>query len=112
MADVYAGIGNYLARSKDIGLGPVLDEIADEIEQYAVGLAVEHVESGDYIESIRTVIDRQSPSGRDRFVSSDDPGALAIEYGHDLVDDDGNVVSHVAGQHIFGRAAEAVRGQH
>jgi hypothetical protein len=110
VADVYAGTASILARATDIDLGPVLDEVAHEIEAYAVGLAAEHVQSTDYVRSISTAIDRTSPSRRDRLVYSDDPGALAIEYGHTAKTKDGGAGEHVEGQHILGRAAEAARG--
>jgi hypothetical protein len=127
MADVFAGTGDYLARSKDIDLGPELDAIADEIQSYAIGLAAEHVNTADYANSLKVAIDRSSPSGRDRLVYSDDPAALAIEYGHHIADNEGGdstdravrrrrrqaddrETRFVPGQHILGRAAEAARG--
>jgi hypothetical protein len=110
MADVSAGVGDYLARSKDIELDGVLDEIAHEIEQYAVGLAAEHVKSGDYVDSIKVTIDRSSPSRRDRYVYSDDVAAMAIEYGHLSGAQGDEERTPVGGQHILGRAAEAARG--
>lgn len=110
MADVFANVGSILARATDIDLGPVLDEVAHEIEAYAIGLASEHVETGDYAESIGVTIDRTSPSRRDRLVYSDDPAAMEIEYGHHAKRKDGGEGEFVPGQHILGRAAEAARG--
>jgi hypothetical protein len=110
MADVFPGIGDYLARSNDIDLGSVLDEVAHGIELYAVGLAAEHVKSGDYVDSIKITIDRSSESKRDRYVYSDDVAAMSIEYGHLSGSQGDEHRTPVAGQHIFGRAAEAVEG--
>lgn len=109
MADVFKGIGTQLARAKDIDLGPVLDEIAHEIESFAVGLAAEHVETGDFAGSIGVTVDRTSPSRRDRLVYSDDPAVLSIEFGHDQVDENGISHGFVEGLHILQRAADAVQ---
>lgn len=108
MAEVFAGVGRAIARDKSIELDPILDEIAHRIEAYAVGLASEHVRSGDYVSSIAVTVDRLSPSGRDRLVYSDDPAALSIEYGHRTRKADGTIGEFVDGQHILGRAADAV----
>lgn len=110
MADVYAGVGDYLARSTEIDLSPELDEVAHEIEAYAVGLAAEHFQTGEYVSSIHVTTDRSSPSRRDRLVYSDDPAALSIEYGHRAQAADGSPGEWVEGQHILGRAAAAARG--
>lgn len=106
MATVMRGLGRYLARSNDINLETDLDRIAGEVEAYAVGLAAEHVRTGDFARSIQTRVDRISPSGRDRVVYSDDPNALSIEYGHNARTKDG--IRPVDGLHILGRAADAV----
>jgi hypothetical protein len=109
MAKVDRGLGRYLARSSDVDLDPILDQIADEIEVNAIGLAAEHIKSGDYVDSIHTTVDKLSPSGRDRIVYSDDPDALAIEFGHLSGSRTSESRTPVAGQHILGRAADAVR---
>ena len=106
MADVYAGLGDYLAKSADIDLGPALDEVAHKIAAAATSLAAQHVESGDYISSIHVTTLHDSESGRDRFVYSDDPAALSIEYGHVAHTSEGKG-RRVEGQHIMGRAADS-----
>ncbi len=106
MARVYNGTGRYLARSKDVELDPVLDEIAARIESHAIGLAAANIETGDYVSSIEVRKDRLSPSGRDRLVVSTDPAALAIEFGH-LSGRRGDANRRpVPGQHIIQRAAD------
>ena len=110
MAEVFKGIGSQIARDKDIDLGPELDEVAREILAFAIGLAAEHVDTGDFARSLNISIDRSSPSRRDRLVYSDDPAALSIEYGHVQRNKDGTPGEFVEGLHILARAADAVPG--
>ncbi len=93
MSFVYPGVGSKIARMKD--LGPVLDAAAEEVEKLMIGVAADHIDTGDYVDSIRVSVDKSSPSKQDRFVGPSDPGAEAIEYG--WTDEQGRV--H-AGQHI------------
>ncbi len=101
MAEVYPGLGDWLATSPEIDLGPALDEVAAKVEQRAQGIAAAHSDTGEFAGSIRTEVDHSSPSGRDRVVFSDHPAAAAIEWGH--VAPDG---THVEGLHVFAQAAD------
>lgn len=102
---VYAGLGRWLARNIDTDLE--LEAIAGEVSAAAIGLAAEHIETGDFARSIHIRKDRLSPSGRDRLVYSDDPAALSIEFGHNVRTSDGGL-RPVDGLHILGRAADSV----
>ncbi|MEO7260257.1 MAG: DUF5403 family protein [Jatrophihabitantaceae bacterium] len=103
MAEVYEGLGEWLATSPDIDFDSALDEVADQVQGVAVGLAAGHVDTGEFMASIHIEVDRASPSGRDRLIVSDHPASVPIEYGH--VAPDG---SRVPGLHVFARAADAV----
>lgn len=109
MADVFAGVGDIIARAADIELDPVLDEVAHEIEAFAVGLAAEHVKTTTYVDSIGVTVDRSSPSRRDRLVYADDEAAMSIEFGHRATKKDGTLGEWVEGQYILTRAAAAAR---
>lgn len=109
MAEVYPGLGDWLAQSEEIDLDPALDEVAAKVLANAQSLAAQHVDTGAYAASLHVTVDRSSPSRRDRIVESDDPAAIAIEWGHVAHAADG-AGTHVPGQHILARAADAAIG--
>lgn len=120
MSFVNKGTGRMIARlplSDDIGFG-IADALADvghELELRVVGFAAEHIDSGEFLESIGTQFDRRSPSGKDVLVYSDDPHAVSIEFGHvDRVEirHDGRLIGYrivpVQGVHAFSRAMNSL----
>ena len=80
MATVYNGTGAKIARLP--GVQPELDVAAGKILAKAKTLAAQHVDSSAYLNSLKmgTVAGRSGVV--DREVYSDDPGAVAIEFGH------------------------------
>lgn len=73
------------------GVGPLLDKAAEEILGRARANAASHVRSGQYQASLGI-----SRGKLDRYVYSDDPQAIPIEFGH--VTKSGR---YVPGQHIL-----------
>lgn len=80
MAKVYGGTGIKIAKLS--GVQPELDSAASSILARAKAGASRHVDTTHYLQSLKT---RPTPGKRgvvDREVYSDDPGAVAIEFGH------------------------------
>lgn len=80
MAKVYGGTGTKIAKLP--GVQPELDSAASSILARAKAGASQHVATTHYLQSLKT---RPVPGKRgvvDREVYSDDPGAVAIEFGH------------------------------
>jgi hypothetical protein len=70
--------------------------------------AAEHEDTGAYRRSL-SVEKTTGPKGvPDYLVSTDDPGALAIEYGHMTPASKNSPGTFVPGKHILGRAAGQV----
>lgn len=80
MAKVYKGVGVKLARLP--GVQPELDKAAAVILSRAKGLAAQHAKSTRYLNSLKTASVPGKSGVIDRMVYSDDPGAVAIEFGH------------------------------
>lgn len=80
MASVHKGAGTKIARLP--GLQPELDKAARAILVRAQGAAATREDSGAYLRSLGI----QAVPGKrgvvDRLVYADDPGAVAIEFGH------------------------------
>ena len=80
MANVYNGAGVKIARLP--GIQPELDKAAMEILARAKAGAARHADTKHYLKSLK-VGSTPGPRGVvDREVYSDDPGAIAIEFGH------------------------------
>lgn len=82
MAQVYAGAGVKIAKLP--GVQPLLDKAAVEIKARAAAniMSSSKEPTGHYASSLEV---RHVPGKRgvqDRLVVANDPGALAIEYGH------------------------------
>lgn len=80
MATVYAGTGTKIARLP--GIQPELDKAAAQVLARAKGLASQHVKSAAYMNSLQMGTTPGAAGVIDREVYSDDPGAVAIEFGH------------------------------
>jgi hypothetical protein len=80
MATVYAGTGVKIARLP--GIQPELDKAAAAVLARAKGLAAQHAKSTHYLNSLKSGPTPGKSGVVDREVYSDDPGALAIEFGH------------------------------
>lgn len=80
MATVFKGVGTKIARLP--GVQPELDKAAAKILARAKAGASQHVRSGHYLNSLKIKTVRGKGGVIDREVYSDDPGAVAIEYGH------------------------------
>lgn len=80
MANVYRGAGVKIARLS--GVQPALDTAAAKVLSRARAGASRHVDTTHYLQSlkVRTIPGRAGVV--DREVYSDDPGAIAIEFGH------------------------------
>lgn len=96
-----------------VGDSSEMDEAANLVKARVVSEASRNRLTGAYIASIK--IDRvpgRQGNGTlvtDRLIYSDDPGAMAIEYGHRIKGfigplQQGNVNGKVPGQYIFTRA--------
>lgn len=97
MATVYKGTGVKIARLPDIQTE--LDSAAAEILARAKTGAAQHADTKHYLNSLK-VGSTPGPSGvTDREVYSDDPAAVAIEFGHLAEGKKG--VSWVPGQRIL-----------
>lgn len=96
MANIYRNASLIAARM--CGESMAMDAAAHRVEARVKAAAAPHTDEGDFMASIHV----ESVAGRkgvtDRAVSSDDPGALAIEFGHWQ----GN--TWVPGIHAFTRA--------
>lgn len=105
MADVDAGLGDWIAENVD--MGPELDEVIHRVKDAASALAAGHTETGAYEASLVVAVDTTSKSKQDRILYSDDPAAISIEWGHVAPSADG-AGQRVPGQHIMARAADSV----
>lgn len=72
--------------ARQVSLSPVMDAAAEAVETELRGRATIHRLTGAFARSIHTTpVNYVSKNGiviRDRYVSSDDPGVLSIEYGY------------------------------
>lgn len=120
MSTIFKGTGRTLARlplSDEIGFG-IADALADvghELQLRVVGFAAEHIDTGEFLESIGTQFDRRSASGKDVLVYSSDPTAVSKEFGHVVREEilhQGRVIGYrikpVEGIHAFSRAMNSM----
>lgn len=88
---------------------PVMDLHAAKVEAALKANATKHRRTGDFARSIRTATANFTTDKgvvvKDRYVYSDDPAALSIEYGHKQ--DTKNGPKKIPGKHIF---ADTIRG--
>lgn len=97
MAKVYKGVGIKLAKLPDIQTE--LDSAAAEILERAKTGAAQHADTKHYLNSLK-MGSTPGPSGVvDREVYSDDPAAIAIEFGH--LAEGTHKVTWVQGQRIL-----------
>lgn len=89
------------------GQSPVMDEVAAKIESTVRGLAAGHRVTGEYVAGIGSEEIAGKRGVTDRIVFVDHPAAASIEFGHltRLGEGSEGPRRHVAGLHIFGRAA-------
>lgn len=80
MANVYDGAGVKIARLP--GIQPELDTAAAKILARAKAGAARHVDTKHYLKSLKVGATPGQRGVVDREVYSDDPGAVAIEFGH------------------------------
>lgn len=81
MASVYKKAGIEAARIA--GLHPEMDAAAEKVRRSIVAEAARHSDTGAFADSFSVATDLYEKKGvQDRVVSSDDPAALSIEYGH------------------------------
>lgn len=80
MAEVYKGTGTKIARLP--GIQPELDKAAAAILARAKAGAAARANTTRYLNSLKTGTTPGRSGVVDREVYSDDPGAVAIEFGH------------------------------
>lgn len=80
MAEVFKGAGTKIARLP--GVQPELDKAAAVILGRAKGLAAQRANTSHYLNSLKVGTTPGKSGVVDREVYSDDPGAVAIEFGH------------------------------
>lgn len=80
MANVYKGTGVKIARLP--GIQPELDKAAASVLSRAKGLAAQRANTTQYLNSLKSGTTPGKSGVVDREVYSDDPGAIAIEFGH------------------------------
>ena len=97
MANVYKGTGVKIARLP--GIQPELDKAAAVILARAKAGAARHVDTSLYLNSLKVGTTPGKSGVVDREVYSDDPGAIAIEFGHLATGKRG--VSWVAGHRVL-----------
>lgn len=107
MARVYKNA--HVVAARMVGESAPMDRLAQKILAGAKGLAASHVITGDYIGSLK--IAKVGRRVKDRRIYSDDPDALAIEFGHAQRQADGTV-RWIPGQFILIQAAQAVKRGH
>ncbi|MBN6777431.1 DUF5403 family protein [Pseudoclavibacter alba] len=101
MATIYKHVTRSVAKlAADEG---ALDGLARKIEESVIFFASEHVDSGHYAHSIKT---EKAGRGKDRLVTTDDPNAYQIEWGHAVETEKGPV--WVPGQYIFTKTMGAL----
>lgn len=102
MAAVFGGVGAKIARLP--GIQPLLDMAAAGIKARAVAniMSSSKEPTGHYASSLEVRSVPGKKGVRDRLVVANDPGALAIEYGHLEVGEDG--ASWVPGKFPLTRA--------
>lgn len=107
MARVYKNA--HVVAAEIVGESAAMDRVADRILTTAKGIAAGHVRTGDYLKSLNVA--KVGRRVKDRRIYSDDPDALAIEFGHMATRSDGSTY-WVPGQFILIQAAEAVKRGH
>lgn len=80
MATVYGGTGTKIAKLP--GVQPELDKAAAVILSRAKAAASRHADTTHYLRSLKSGTTPGKRGVMDREVYSDDPGAIAIEFGH------------------------------
>lgn len=102
MATVFGGVGAKIARLP--GIQPLLDTAAAGIKARAVAniMSSSKEPTGAYASSLEVRSVPGKKGVRDRLVVANDPGALAIEYGHLEAGEDG--ASWVPGKFPLTRA--------
>jgi hypothetical protein len=104
MASLGKNVGIKAARIA--GGDRAMDAMASRVESLVIGAAANHRDSGTFIHSIQTQRVTGPRGVEDRRVFSDDPAALAKEFGHTTP-----AGTWVPGIHAFGQAlGQAKRG--
>lgn len=91
------------------GNSPEMDVAAARVLATVLGVAAPHTKTGAYNSRLRVkkVAGRNGVS--DRAVTTTDPQALAIEYGHWWITPEGKKVRWIKGIRIFNRAYSLMR---
>lgn len=106
MASVSRNAG--LLAAQIAGLDPEMDRAAERVKQAIVAEAAKHSDTGAFAESFDVSADLYARRGvMDRVISSDDPAALSIEYGH--MAGKGESRRHVPGLMIVNEAVNRLR---
>jgi len=106
MIDVKIDVLAHMEPSKIVGTSVYMDRAAQRVKDRVIANALTHRDTGAFINSLKIKRVR-GRSGRgkqitDRLVYSDDPGAMAIEYGR--TPPGGSRQRPVGGQHNFTEA--------
>lgn len=112
MADVYVKESARLVAAVIAGKSSEMDRGAERVLRSVKAAAESHRATSDYINSLTIqTVPGEAGVGRqvsDRVVSTTDPGALAIEYGHMVRVKGARRVRWVPGQHPMARGMAAV----
>ena len=89
--------------ARQVSLSPVMDAAAETVQAALKARATKHRRTGNFARSIKTTSRLYTADNgiviKDRYVYSDDPGAMSIEYGY--VKETKRGPKKVAGKHIF-----------
>lgn len=115
MAEVYGWVPNHVARIA--GNDPEMDRVAKKLYTLALGRAVAHRLTGDYISKLSVKNVPGKKGVRDRMVIAGDKAAMSIEYGHSVrfnrtsTEKNAYNFKWVPGQFILTGAINAIPGQ-
>lgn len=102
MAKVNKNAGYVVAR--EVSHSPVMDAAAKKVQAALKARATTHRDTGQFARSIKVAPHMYTSDAgivvKDRYVYSDDPGAVAIEYGH-IAKSKKKGAYKVPGKHIF-----------
>lgn len=108
MGQVFSNAG--IEAAKQAGRDPEMDTAARRVESTIRGVAAPHRKTGRFDSSLKISNVQGRRGVRDRLVSSDDPDAMSIEFGHELVTQSGVRTGRwIPGLRIFNRAFDILK---